>query len=64
MRTAVLMQGEQQRADVGLVAEESPERWGEKWRTFQIRRDHKQVSVSERSVTDLRDHEDDRQAGI
>lgn len=30
MRTAVLVEGEQQTADVGLVAEESPERWGEK----------------------------------
>lgn len=59
-----MVEGEQQTADVGLVAEESPERWGEKWRAFQIRRHHKQVSVLERSMTDLRDREDDRQARI
>lgn len=59
-----MVEGDQQIADVGLVAGESPERWGGKWRAFQIRRYHKRVSISERSMTDLRDHEEDRQAGI
>lgn len=59
-----MVEGEQQRADVGLVAGDSPERWGEKWRAFQIRRHHKQVSILERSMTDLRDHDKDGQARI